>query len=426
MSKTTRSAKLTTQVAERLCFCDHAPPGAQHVIIWDKQLTGFGLRIMASGVKAWLVQYRTADNRQRRLTIARWGKVTAQEARDRAVQIFGRVLDGGDPLAERVARREAPTVNQLVDRYLAEHVRKKNRPSTQAAVEDLVERFVRPGLGGHKVAAVTKDDLSRLHGAMSGTPRQANFMLAVCSKLFNLAERWEWRTAGAGNPCRGIERYAESERDRFLDAEELGRLGVALRLAETEGLPWKTVGRRTRFPGVVIAAVELLLFTGLRRTEALNLRWTDVNLDAGTIALPETKSGRAQIVTINAPARQVLDALRKQRGGSPWVLRSPTALNRPLPPQVLQTAWSRIRAVAGLQDVRVHDLRHTVGTHASQTGANAFAIRDLLRHQDLKMTGRYISRADAAVRNLSDAVGDRIAAGLAGTGNVVPLRKDQG
>ena len=419
------TAKLTTQVADRLQFADLAAPGAAYVIVWDEKLPGFGLRIMRSGVRAWVAQYRNRDGRKRRITIGRYGVLTAQEARDRAHRILVQVLDGVDPLADRQARREAPTVNDLLDRYLAEHVAKKNKRTTRASVEQLVARFIRPALGGHKIAAITRDDLARLHGAMSDTPRQANFALAVCSKAFNLAERWGWRSVGAGNPCRLIERYDEAERDRFLSVEELGHLGAALRVAESEGLPWKlgparptskhlprSERQRTRVAGVIIAAIELLLFTGLRRGEALGLRWANVDLAAGTIALPDTKAGRPQIVVINTPARQVLEALWRQREGSPWVLRSSASPKRPLAAEVLQNAWERIRTAAGLDDVRVHDLRHTVGTHASLTGANAFGIRDLLRHQDIAMTGRYVNWDDGALRVLSDAVGERIASGL--------------
>lgn len=423
--ETPRVAKLTAQSVDRLRFADLAPAGARHVVVWDEKLAGFGLRIMRSGVRAWVCQYR-ADGRRRRITIGRYGVLTAHEARERVVRILAAVSDGLDPLADRQARREAPTVGNLLDRYLEEHVAKKNRPRTAVEVKQLVERFIRPALGRHKVAAVTRDDMARLHSSLSRTPRQANFMLAVCSKAFNLAERWGLRSAGAGNPCRLIERFDEAQRDRFLSGDELGRLGTALRLAVSpEGLPWKVDPlrgpskhsprpelRRTPVAAVIVAAVEMLLFTGMRRGEALGLRWADVDLRAGTLALPETKSGRAQVVVINAPTRALLEALRVVRNGSPWVLHLPASPKRPLAPEVLQNAWERIRAASGLPDVRLHDLRHTVGTHASLTGANAFAIRDLLRHQDISMTGRYVNRADAALRLLSDAVGQRIAAGL--------------
>jgi hypothetical protein len=196
-----RSVKLTTQAADRLRFADWALPDADQVILWDDKLAGFGLRIMRSGVRSWVVQYRTLAGRQRRLTIGKLGKVTAAEARELAQRIFTRVLDGGDPLAERQAQREAPTVNELLDRYVAEHVKKKTGARTQAEVIRLLELFVRPALGRHKIQAVTRSDMAKLHGGMSTTPRQANMTLAYVSKVFNLAERWGLRPDGS-NPCR--------------------------------------------------------------------------------------------------------------------------------------------------------------------------------------------------------------------------------
>jgi integrase len=156
----------------------------------------------------------------------------------------------------------------------------------------------------------------------------------------------------------------------------------------------------------------------------LNLRWDQIDFGAGTIALTETKSGRPQVVVMNAPARQVLKELEQVKA-SEWVLPSPTEAKRSLSKGTIETIWSRIRTAAGLEDVRMHDLRHTVGTYAGQSGANAFLVRDLLRHKNLAMTGRYVNRADDPVRTLSDRVGERIAAGLAGQtgGEVVTLKR---
>jgi integrase len=246
--------------------------------------------------------------------------------------------------------------------------------------------------------------------------------LAACSKAFSLAELWGMRADGT-KPCAKIERYPENHRERFLSAEELGRLGVTLRQAETVGLPWKT-GGRTLYTRVITGAIELLLYTGCRLSEVLNLRWDQVDFEAGTIALTETKSGRPQLVVMNAPARQVLKELEQARA-SEWVLPSPTVANRSLSKGTIETIWSRIRTAAGLEDVRMHDLRHTVGTYAGQSGANAFLVRDLLRHKNLSMTSRYVNRADDPVRTLSNQVGERIAAGLAGRkgGEVVALKR---
>jgi integrase len=213
-------------------------------------------------------------------------------------------------------------------------------------------------------------------------------------------------------------------------------LGPTLRQAVTEGLPWqhdagppaskhlrKPENRRTLYVRVTTAAIELLLYTGCRLSEVLNLRWEQVDFEAGTIALAQTKAGRPQVVTLNPPGRRVLMDLHNAKK-SPFVLPSANA-ERPLSQTVIENAWQKIRTAAQLEDVRLHDLRHTVGTFAGQTGANAFQVRDLLRHTGLSMTGRYVSRADDPVRTLSDRVGERIAAGLAGQtrGEVVALKR---
>jgi integrase len=326
-------------------------------------------------------------------------------------------------------------VNDLLDRYIAEHVEKRNRPRTRDEIKRLVECHIRPQLGRHKVGAVTRQDVAKLHRGLEATPRQANFVLAVCSKAFSLAEVWSMRSEGT-NPCTKIERNPENMRERFLSAEELGRLGATLRQAESVGLPWKVgprrptskhlakpENRRTLYSRITTAAVELLLFTGCRLSEALHLRWDQVDFGTGTIRLAETKAGRPQMVLLNVPARQVLQQLH-ERKVSDWVLPSTSDATRPLSQTAIEAAWQRIRTAAGLEDVRLHDLRHTVGTHAGQSGANAFLVRDLLRHKNLAMTGRYVNRADDPVRMLSELVGERISAAMAGksAAKVVPLK----
>lgn len=416
-------------------FVESVKPAAADLVIFDDGIPGFGLRVLPTGVRSYLVQYRNRQGRSRRLTLGKHGKITAERARKDALRVFDAVRAGGDPVAERRAFLDAPLVSDLLDRYIAEHVEKRNRPRTREEVKRLVERHIRPALGQHKVAAVTRHDVAKLHRSLEGTPRQANFVLAVCSKVFSLAEFWSMRPEGA-NPCSKIERNREHARERFLSAAELARLGATLRQAETSGLPWKLDPRRaaskhlakpenqrTLYKRVTTAAIELLLFTGCRLSEVLTMRWSQVDFDAGTIMLAETKSNRSQVVVMNAPARQVLKGLEKATG-SEWVLPSTTDAKQPLSKAAIEAAWQRIRAVAKLDDVRLHDLRHTVGTYAGQAGANAFLVRDLLRHQNIAMTGRYVNRADDPVRTLSDQVGERIAAGLAGQmgGKVVELK----
>jgi integrase len=274
-----------------------------------------------------------------------------------------------------------------------------------------VERNIRPEIGHLKVAAVTRQDIYKLHAARSAAPRQANIMLSVCSKIFNLAELWEMRPEGT-NPCTKIDRYHENHRERFLSAEELARLGATLRQAENPGLPRKN-GARTVYRRVTTATVELLLFTGCRLSEVLNLKWDQIDFFESKIKLLMTKSGRPQDVTLNPQARQVLQQLQGVKK-SEWVLPSISCTKRPLSKAGIEAAWMKLRKAAQLDDVRLHDLRHTVGTYAAQAGANAFLVRDLLRHKNLAMTGRYVNRADNPLRNLSAQVGERISAALAG------------
>jgi integrase len=421
--------RVTKRSVDRLAPADAA-------VVWhDDKLAGFGVRVMPSGRRSYFVRYRNKYGCSRWFTIGEHGKLTADAARGMARRILLTVaVDGRDPSGEREAFRAAPTVNDLLDRYIAEHVEQRNRPATRASFKAIVERNIRPELGRLKVGAVTRQDMHRFHSARSGTPRQANLMLAVCSKAFSLAELWEMRPEGS-NPCSKIERYRENQRERFLSAEELGRLGATLRQAEIVGLPWRVgpesrhpvrpEARRTLYRRVITATIELLLFTGCRLSEVLNLQWERVDFAAGTIVLSETKSGRPQWVAMNGAARQVLKELEAAKT-SQWVLPSPVDAKHPLSTAGIQAAWQKIRTAAQLEDVRLHDLRHTVGTYAGQSGANSFLVRDLLRHKNLAMTGRYVNRADEPVRMLSDQVGERIAAGLAGrkSAEVVALKRE--
>jgi hypothetical protein len=209
--------RLTKRAVDSLAC---APTAA---VRYDDKLAGFGVRVMPSGRRFYFVRYRNKHGRSRWFTIGEHGKVTAEAARTMAQRILQTVaVDGRDPSGEREAFRAAPTVNDLLDRYIAEHVEQKNRPTTRAAFKAIVERDIRPELGQLKVAAVTRQDMYRFHGARSGTPRQANLILAVCSKAFGLAELWEMRPEGrpetrARTPCtfrRGCRGSTSSVRGR--------------------------------------------------------------------------------------------------------------------------------------------------------------------------------------------------------------------
>ena len=382
-------------------------PGTCDAFAWDDALAGFGVRVKPSGVRSYVIQYRNRPGRSRRVTIGRHGTLTPDEARQRAKKLLAAVADGGDPAGDRDTYRKTPTVAQLCDRYLAEHVADHNKPSTAKEFRRLVEKRIKPDLGTLKAVDATRQDVIKLHRAMRATPRQANQTLAVLSKMFSLAELWSVRPDGS-NPCRHVKRYPERKRERFLNENELARLGAVIAGAEDNA---------KELPGV-IAAIRLLALTGCRLSEVLGLRWGDVDFDSGALHIRDAKAG-GRIHTVGALSLGLLAGL--PRAGY-WVVHGRVP-DKPLAVGTIEKAWARIRKQAGLDDARLHDLRHTVGTFAGQTGANAFLVRDKLGHKTLAMTGRYVSRDADPLRALSDKVEDRIGAAMtSNAGEVVPIR----
>jgi len=373
-------------------------PGAKDIILWDSELKGFGCKITPKGKRVYFVYYRTRAGQQRRPTIGVHDPLTCEKARETARQWLAEAADGGDPSADRNTRRRAPTVAELCERFVAEHCSRKHA-STAKEYRRLIERRIKPMLGRLKVDTVTSADVARLHHAMRDTPRSANQAVSVLSKMMTLAIRWKLRPDGL-NPCKGsVDKYPENERERFLTETELSRLGKVLDEAERT---------RTELPGV-IRAIRLLALTGRRMGDILSLRWDHVDFGNGCLRLPNTKTG-AQKVTLGALVLALLDGF--ERTGEYVVQgRDP---DRSLSVWTLESAWRRIRQQAEIPDVRIHDLRHTVGTYAGQAGANVFLVRDKLGHKTIAMTGRYVERDTDPLRALSDKVENRIAAAMNG------------
>lgn len=422
--------KLTKRIVEGM------EPGATDRLEWDTELPGFGVRVKPSGVRSYLIQYRNAHGRSKRFTIGRHGVMTVEEARREARLLLLDVARGIDPAADRAHGRAAPTVSDLATRYLREYVAFHNRETTAREVARLVEKRIRPALGALKVEAVTRAEIARFHGAMAATPRQANFALSVLSKMFALAEDWGLRPENS-NPCRRLRRFPETKRDRFLKPEEVETLLGTLRLAETEGLPWggdpsrpyrkharRPENRRTMVPPPAADIVRVLLFTGCRLGEVLTLRWDAVDFAGRRLRIDRTKNGRPHVVALTDPVEAIL---RRQPGPatSPWVFPKLSDPSRPFPKETMEQIWQRVRAAAGLEDVRLHDLRHTFGTWAGQTGANAFLVRDLLGHRTLEMTGRYVNRDVDPLRAMSETVAARLASFDPATGSDPPSASER-
>ncbi len=367
-------------------------------MVWDTKVTGFGLQVKPSGHKSYVYQYRNRSGRVRRLTLGAHGDLTVQQARKRAEIEAGEVRQGRDPVEERQEGRREATVSELADRFLKQHVVPKRRPRTIAEYRRILKKLVLPRLGRRKVRDLSRTDVSGLHTSMSSTPYMANRTLAVMSKMFNLAEWWGLRESGS-NPCAHVEKYPEQPRKRRLSPKELGQLGEVLETAEEDG----TVDREAA------AAIRLLLFTGCRLKEILTATWENVDLEERELWLPESKTG-ARSVMLTTPALGVLASLLETRRG-PYVI--PGKIDGAPRNDDLRRPWLKILQLAGLEDVRLHDLRHTHGSVGGEAGLTAIMIAKLLGHKQISTTERYVHPADDPVRHASETVANEIEAQLA-------------
>ncbi len=372
-------------------------------LAWDRDMRGFGIRVYPSGKKTYLVQYR-AGRRTRRITIGQHGVLTAEEARIRAKQLLGDVARGSDPSAEKQAKRRAPTVAGLCDRFLEEYVEQHCKPTTARDYHSIIRRFIRPRLGPLLIAEVTRADVVAFHHALRDTPYQANRAASVLSKLFNLAEDWGLRQAGS-NPARRIKKFREKEKKRYLSDDEQMRLGEVLAEALEEAT--ESV--------YAVSAILLLLFTGCRLSEILTLRWDYVT--SHHLELPDSKTGRRRI-PLPREAYDILMELPRE-AGNPYVILGDVD-GAPL--VNLQKPWRRIRSKAGLEDVRIHDLRHTYASVAMKDGIDPFTLKEIMGHKNLTTTLRYAHLADDAVQRAAGSVAARLARAVRQDKPRTPLR----
>ncbi len=319
--------------------------------------------------------------------------LTCEQARTRAITIIAAVRNGDDPAAKRDADREALTLAELAERFDREHIAVRLKESTAKGYRWLIEGVILPALGRHRVTEVTRADIAQLHHDMRHVPYQANRCLEIISKMFNLAEMWGLRPDGT-NPRKHIKKYPEEKRERFLSAAELRRIGEVLREMEEEGVELASG----------IAAVRLLMLTGCRLTEIMRLKWEHVDLPGHALRLPDSKTG-AKTVHLGRPAINVIEAIDRIKN-NPWVITG-TLPSAPL--YDLQPFWQRVRARAGLKDVRIHDLRHTFASTAVAAGQGLPIIGKLLGHTQVQTTARYAHLAANPVRAAADLISTEIA-----------------
>ncbi len=427
-------AKITKRLVEGLNV-----EARRELWVWDSELPGFGIRVKATGVKAYVIQYRNLHRQSRKITLGRHGVLFPEEARRLARQTLAAIERGEDPAMDRRTNRDALSVAELANRFDEEHISVRLKRSTANEYRRNLRRFILPAIGKLRVADVTRADIARFHHKLRGIPYQANRNLEVISKMFNLAELWGLRPDGS-NPRRHISKYPEEKRERYLSPAELAALGEALSRCETE----------TVEDPYAIAAIRLLIFTGCRLNEIMALKWGYVDFEAMCLRLPDTKTG-ARVVHLGAPAFEVLSKLKHQPG-NPWVIcgSNPGARRTDLQPpwrrfrkRATVRLWARSgdrRAVeliarledqigwdptydeclaaakkadpelsTGLVDVRIHDLRHSFASGAVALGESLPMIGKLLGHSQVQTTARYAHLAADPVKAAADRVSANIA-----------------
>lgn len=400
-------------------------------VIWDSQVKGFGIRRRKVD-RVYLVKTRISG-RQQILTIGRHGRGYwgPESARREAIRLLGLIQNGEDPAAEKRQARNAETLGEFSARYMTEYAEARKKPRTRQEDERLLKLHILPSLGAYKIAAITDTDVTRLHVAMQKTPVAANRAVATLSSIMSWAEKTGERPRGT-NPCRFVDRYVEKPKERLLSSEEIARLGEALVAAESDWTGEKKAAwtkrcenqadalllqgqerktwlnnrmpqRHTAEDWRAVAFVRLLLLTGARRSEVLGLEWQWIEDAVGRANLPDSKTG-PKFLYLASPVMDLLQTLPRDPT-SPCILPG----DRPGAKFVgVQKPWQRIRALAALPDVRLHDLRHAFASTAVAAGDSLYLVGKVLGHRQATTTERYAHLAPNPIKSVADRTAARL------------------
>ncbi len=405
------AAKLTKAVIDR------ANPKESDYFVWDGELKGFGVKIAKGGRKSYVCKYRAGSGRAaptRRMTIGAHGSPwTIDQARAEARKILGRVANGEDPAKEKQDAKRQITVAELCDLYVEQGCATK-KASTLVTDKGRIERHIKPLLGKKKVPDVTRADIKRFLQDVANGKTAKDVKTGLRGRaIVRGGKGTATRTVGLlggifafafdcglidENPVRGLKRFPDRKGQRYLSQQELVTLGKALRdAAEAEENPY------------AIAVLKLLIFTGARKSEIETLKWSEIDFQSGYMRLADSKTGQ-KAVPLNAGALEVLNGVLRLNS-SEFVFPSHRGERHY---QGTPKVWKRIRAMAGLDNVRLHDLRHSFASVAVSGGASLPIIGALLGHTNGATTQRYAHLHDDPLRAASEAAGGRIAASLSG------------
>lgn len=354
------------------CAAAECRRGKKKTDYYDKNLKGFVLEVRATGGKTYYLRYVEQNGRQRQIRIGPWEDVTYAAAKKRAQQLRAEVVMGGDPLAEKKRKRAVITYAELAKQHIDHARNTQKRPENTQSV---IDTHLVPKWGRMPLDEIKQANVAPWFGEKrkSLAPATVEKLRVTLSRSFELAKRWELPGAEI-NPVRGIPRFKfDNARNRFLDAKEVERL-----------FHYSDRSVNPRLGSII----RLLLYTGARKSELLQARWSDIDLDRRLWFIPDSKTGKARHVPLSGEAVKVFAALPRL---SEYALANPRTLR---PYTCIKRPWETVRSKARLGDLHIHDLRHSAASFMVNAGVDLFAVGRILGHADHQSTMRYAHLAD--------------------------------
>ena len=373
---------------------DAAQPQAEAVELRDTLVPGFLCKITPAGRKVFMLQYRTNAGERRKPSLGLYGELTVEQARSLAQEWLAQVRRGGDPAAEKAEARQAPTIKELCTKFMEDYSKKRNKLSTQAGYQAVINRNIIPLLGRKKVQDVKRPEIAGLMEKLSYKQTEANKVFSVLRKMFNMAEVWGYRPDGT-NPCRHVPMFPAGKSTHLISDEEMGNLFRQLDKSESEGLENYVIplGIRLQFE-----------FAG-RRSEIIALEWNWVDLQNRRVVWPDSKTG-GMSKPMSEEAYRLLSTAPRQEG-SRYVLPSPSHAGKHLTTGEYYGGWSRALKAAGATHVGTHGIRHRSATDIANSGIPVKVGMALTAHKTVVMFMRYVHTEDKPVREAAELVANR-------------------
>lgn len=356
------------------------PELGQRQVYHDEKVDGLELRVTHTGVKSFSV-YKRIQGRMERITLGRFPEMTVEQARKAAQQALGAIATGANPAEFRRGKRREMSLQDLFDEYMARKAVLNKRPDKP---QDIFRLHLQ-GWANRKLSTIRHEEVDRLHKKIGKERGEstANSVLKLLHVMFNQAIT-VWRIYQGDNPAHGIPKFKEKSRDRFLQSDEVPRFFQAL---AAEGNP------------IMRDFFLISLLTGARKSNVLEMRWSQISFERSEWLIPDTKNGEPQVVTLAPEALEILqERKRLAETGNPFVFPGrprrrpkPGEVVEPQPLKEVKTGWKRILKRAGIEegDLRVHDLRRSLGSWQARTGASLSVIGKSLNHKSISTTAIY-------------------------------------